>query len=263
MAEGDLLMSGSERDRGHVVRQVPEHRLGQREASERLGIGIRQLKRLVRPWQRQGDAGLVSRQRGRASHNRLPEALRTQVMALLWDKYPDFGPTLAAEKLLAVDGSRSRARPSARAGGDGSVEAEELSGKAGVSVARPASAIWRTAPRLTSYRSWTVCSAPRRRRRDGRWSATTSTPTCPKASPASLLTSAASTKISERRGNPHPPVHGDTRSVPARFRSPDHLPLHAETCLLDQPDRDLVFDLGPQASPARQLHLQGASPAED
>lgn len=44
MAEGDLLMSGSERDRAHVVRQVLEHRLGQREASERLGIGIRQLQ---------------------------------------------------------------------------------------------------------------------------------------------------------------------------------------------------------------------------
>jgi transposase len=104
MAEGDLLMSGAERDRAHVVRQVLEHRLGQREASERLGIGIRQLKRLVRCWKRQGDAGLMSRQRGRASHNRLPEALRAQVTALLRDKYPDFGPTLAAEKLLEVDG---------------------------------------------------------------------------------------------------------------------------------------------------------------
>jgi hypothetical protein len=98
MAGGDLLMSGSERDRAHVVRQVLEHRLGQREASERLGI--RQLKRLVRCWKRQGDAGLVSRQRGRASHNRLPERLRAQVTTLLRDKYPDFGPTLASEKLL-------------------------------------------------------------------------------------------------------------------------------------------------------------------
>ena len=104
MAEGDLLMSGAERDRAHVVCQVFEHRLGQREASERLGIGIRQLKRLVRRWKRQGDAGLVSRQRGHASHNRLPEALRARVIALLRDKYPDFGPTLAAEKLLEVDG---------------------------------------------------------------------------------------------------------------------------------------------------------------
>jgi hypothetical protein len=38
------------------------------------------------------------------SHNRLPETLRAQVMTLLRDKYPDFGPTLAAEKLLERDG---------------------------------------------------------------------------------------------------------------------------------------------------------------
>ena len=104
MAEGDLVMSASERDRAHVVRQVIEHRLSQREASERLGVSVRQVKRLVRSWRRQGDAGLVSRQRGRASHNRLPETLRAQVLALLRDKYSDFGPTLAAEKLLELDG---------------------------------------------------------------------------------------------------------------------------------------------------------------
>ena len=48
--------------------------------------------------------GQVSRQRGRASHNRLPEALRPRATALLREKYPDFGPTLAAEKLLALEG---------------------------------------------------------------------------------------------------------------------------------------------------------------
>jgi transposase len=104
MAEGDLLMSRSERDRAHVVRQVFEHRLSQREASERLGIGVRQFKRLLRCWRQEGDAGLVSRQRGRASHNRLPAARRAQVTELLRDKYPDFGPTLAAEKLLEREG---------------------------------------------------------------------------------------------------------------------------------------------------------------
>jgi transposase len=104
MAEGDLVMSISERDRAHVVRQVIEHRLSQLEASERLGIGVRQVKRLVRSWRRHGDAGLVSRQRGVVSHNRLAETLRAQVMALLRDKYADFGPTLAAEKLLERDG---------------------------------------------------------------------------------------------------------------------------------------------------------------
>jgi transposase len=104
MAEGDLLMSGSERDRAHVVRQALDHHLGQREASERLGISVRQFKRLVRSWREAGDAGLVSRQRGRASHNQLVAGQRSRISGLLKGRYPDFGPTLAAEKLLEVDG---------------------------------------------------------------------------------------------------------------------------------------------------------------
>lgn len=97
-------MSGQERERSHVVRQAAEHRLSQQEGAERLGIGVRQFKRLVRGWKQDGAAGLVSRQRGPASHNRLADAQRSLITGLLKEKYEDFGPTLAAEKLLELDG---------------------------------------------------------------------------------------------------------------------------------------------------------------
>ena len=77
---------------------------------ERLGIGVRQFKRLVRAWRKEGDSGLVSRQRGRPSHRRMSEPARGRIEALLRDKYPDFGATLAAEKLLERDGIKSRSR---------------------------------------------------------------------------------------------------------------------------------------------------------
>jgi len=97
-------MSGKERDLGYLIRQTVGHRLSQREAAERLGISVRQFKRLIRSWKQDGDAGLLSRQRGRASHNRLAEEQRARITELLKDKYPDFGPTLAAEKLLELEG---------------------------------------------------------------------------------------------------------------------------------------------------------------
>ena len=97
-------MSIEERERSHLVRQTQEKHLSQRQASERLGIGVRQFKRLVRSWKQQGDAGLVSRQRGRASNNRLAPGERERIAERLRDKYPDFGPTLAVEKLLERDG---------------------------------------------------------------------------------------------------------------------------------------------------------------
>jgi transposase len=104
MAEGLLLMSVQERDRSDVVRLAAEHHLSQQEGAERLGIEVRQFKRLVRAWKQDGAAGLVSRQRGQASHNQFADGQRARVVELLADKYEDFGPTLAAEKLLELDG---------------------------------------------------------------------------------------------------------------------------------------------------------------
>lgn len=104
MREGVLGMSASERDRASLIRRHVEEGLGQREASERLGIGERQFKRLVRAWRQMGDVGLVSRQRGRPSNNRLAPDRRATIAALLQGKYEGFGPTLAAEKLAAVEG---------------------------------------------------------------------------------------------------------------------------------------------------------------
>jgi transposase len=101
---GEVLgMSDGERERGYLVRQAVEHRLGHRKASERLGIGIRQFKRLVHAWKQEGDAGLVSRQRERASNNRIATDKCERITALLRDKYTDFGPTPAAEKLLELE----------------------------------------------------------------------------------------------------------------------------------------------------------------
>lgn len=104
MLGGVLGMSASERERASLVRRCVEEGLGQQEASERLGIGVRQFKRLVREWRRDGDTGLVSRQRGRPSNNRLAEERRGRIAELLKGKYEGFGPTLAAEKLMDVEG---------------------------------------------------------------------------------------------------------------------------------------------------------------
>ena len=104
MVEVGLSMKAAERERAYLVRRNLERFLGQREASERLGIGVRQFKRLVRAWKQQGDAGLISRQRGRPSNNRLAADLRGAIAGLLPDRYPDFGPTLASEKLLELEG---------------------------------------------------------------------------------------------------------------------------------------------------------------
>ena len=66
MAAGALAMSARERERLVVIAQVCGRVVTQGGAAERLGICVRQVKRLVRAYRAEGDAGLVSRQSGRA-----------------------------------------------------------------------------------------------------------------------------------------------------------------------------------------------------
>lgn len=99
-------MSGREADRIAVVRKVVSKRLLQREAAIQLGLSVRQVKRLVRAYRDTGDAGLVSRRRGRRPNNALDAALRREVLGWVRKRYADFGPTLACEKLTEVHGYR-------------------------------------------------------------------------------------------------------------------------------------------------------------
>ena len=103
MVEGILGMSVGERERLVMVRQVVDKQLSQRVLSERLGIGVRQVKRLVRAYRANGAVGLVSKQRGRVSNHQLLPGVSERVLGLLREKYQGFGPTLAAEKLLECE----------------------------------------------------------------------------------------------------------------------------------------------------------------
>ena len=99
-------MSVEEADRAAVIRDVLEKRLRQREAAERLGIGVRQVKRLVKRYRKRGVAGLSSGRRGRRPNNAIADGVRRQVMDLVGERYADFGPTFAREKLVEAHGYR-------------------------------------------------------------------------------------------------------------------------------------------------------------
>jgi hypothetical protein len=82
-----------------VVEAVTARRLTQAEAGRQRGLTTWQVKRRVAAYRAQGAAGRVSRRIGEPSNRRLKEPLREAIRALRVDRYPDFGPTLAQEKL--------------------------------------------------------------------------------------------------------------------------------------------------------------------
>ena len=99
-----ISMSLLERERAALVRPVASKHVSQVVAAERLGIGVRQMKRVMHAWRLTGDAALVSVKRGRPSNRALPAALHATLDEHLRGLYQGIGATLVAEKLLEREG---------------------------------------------------------------------------------------------------------------------------------------------------------------
>jgi len=98
--EGDrILMSQRERDVLKVMGVVLEGGRTQVEAGRLLNRSVRQIRRIARRLEAEGDVGVVHRLRGRPSNRRLDEGLFGEAVRIYSQEYGDFGPTLAGEKL--------------------------------------------------------------------------------------------------------------------------------------------------------------------
>jgi molybdenum-dependent DNA-binding transcriptional regulator ModE len=94
-----LLMSGRERKRMVLLAAVKKGKLSVAEAGRVMGVCYRQAKRIWHRYKKAGDLGLVHRSRGKPGARRKEAKFRGKVLARYQQRYPDFGPTLAAEHL--------------------------------------------------------------------------------------------------------------------------------------------------------------------
>src|SRR5438270_3727645 len=99
--EERIAMSQRERDALRVLQSVADGKPSQAEGARLLGKTARQVRRLVKRLEEEGDGCLIHGLRGRASNRRLDEELRSEVLKTYRRCYADFGPTLASEKLAA------------------------------------------------------------------------------------------------------------------------------------------------------------------
>jgi len=94
-----LEMSGKERDRLVLLRQVEKGMLSQVEAAKLLKITDRQVRNLLEKIKIEGDEGVISKKRGKDGNHRLPKKLKKKVLQTLGKELEGFAPTFAAEKL--------------------------------------------------------------------------------------------------------------------------------------------------------------------
>ena len=96
-----VALSKTERDRLVVLRQVKEGKLTQATAARRLKLSARWVRKLVKRLRAEGDRGLAHRLRGRPSNRAHDDEARRRVLALIRERYDDYGPTLASEMLAS------------------------------------------------------------------------------------------------------------------------------------------------------------------
>jgi transposase len=99
-----ISMSVKELRRVSIIHKVVVKELTQVKAAAVLGLSARQVGRIVRRVLAEGDRGLIHRSRGKPSNRMLPQGIKQGVLELYQQKYYDFGPTLANEKLLELEG---------------------------------------------------------------------------------------------------------------------------------------------------------------
>ena len=102
------LIAMSERDlqRIEVLSKVADGRMTMVSASHVLALSERQVRRLLDRIRTTGAASIRHNAIGRPSNNRISDGVRDYTVTLVRERYADFGPTLAAEKLAERDGLR-------------------------------------------------------------------------------------------------------------------------------------------------------------
>ena len=102
------LIAMSERDlqRIEVLSKVVGGRMTTVSAAQVLDLSERQVRRLLERIRIGGAASIRHKAIGRPSNNRISDGVRDYAMTLVRERYADFGPTLATEKLAERDGLR-------------------------------------------------------------------------------------------------------------------------------------------------------------
>jgi transposase-like protein len=86
-----------------IIKKVISKELNGSQAAGLLNLTSRHIRRLKKRVKQKGIKGLIHGSRGKPGNRRLPDKERKRIAGLIKQKYPDFGPTLATEKLIELD----------------------------------------------------------------------------------------------------------------------------------------------------------------
>lgn len=98
--KGIVTMSIKEANRIGIITKLSHKEIKQAKAASSLGISVRQVRRLLKRFRKDGASGIVHGLRGTRSNNLSDPKVLETALATIRGRYPDFSVTLAHEKLV-------------------------------------------------------------------------------------------------------------------------------------------------------------------
>ena len=93
------IMTIVERLRLTVIEELSDGRINGTTAANKLNLSVRQIERLKRTFKEKGHDGLIHGSRGKTGNRKINNNLENNIVKIINEKYHDFGPLLACEKL--------------------------------------------------------------------------------------------------------------------------------------------------------------------
>jgi len=97
-----IKLTMKESQKYQIIQKLINKQITNREASKMIGISKRQVQRVKLKVANQGIIGIVHQNRGRTGNRRYTDEFINKILSFYDQYYYDYGPTLAAEKLLEL-----------------------------------------------------------------------------------------------------------------------------------------------------------------
>ena len=99
MTQELITMTQKELSRYEIIKKLIEGKIDEIGAAKQLNLSKRQTRRLKAKVKKHGIKGVIHGNRGKESNRRISNEKNKEIKEIVKDKYYDFGPTFASEKL--------------------------------------------------------------------------------------------------------------------------------------------------------------------
>src|SRR5690242_8975801 len=92
-------LNEKEQERANIFTAAIAGTITNNQAAKQLGLSIRQVQRAKAVVRQQGAAGIVHKLKGKPGNHRIAETIKKKSLNAIKEKYSDFKPSFATEKL--------------------------------------------------------------------------------------------------------------------------------------------------------------------